>query len=84
MALNISIFIPKETVDNIHNLENFITNLGDLLNDHGFGNELAMEDPDETYLEKVNSFIIIKDEELPNFESFHYQDMFLVIPIENS
>jgi len=52
--------------------------VGDLLANK-YGNEVP---EDDFKLEELSSFIIIKDEVIPNAENFENEDMFLVIPIE--
>ena len=72
------IFLPEETVDRLDELESFINTVGDLLAET-HGNIRPENDFD---LEKLRSFIIIRDEEIPRAENFLNQDMFLIIPIK--
>lgn len=81
MPLKIEIYLPAESVDYItdtDDLQVFITQVGDLLANK-YGNEVP---EDDFKLEELSSFIIIKDEVIPNAENFENEDMFLVIPIE--
>lgn len=79
MALNINIYLPKEDVDNLQSLHEFVTFIGDFVSKN-FGNKMPN---DEFSLEDLDSFIIIKDEKLPKLESFEDIDMFLIIPIKD-
>lgn len=79
MSLKLSIFLPGESIENIESLQEFISDLGDNLVLHGFGNEILTEKIDDSYIEKLSSYIIIassEDDELENLEN-----SFLVIPI---
>jgi hypothetical protein len=81
MPLKIEIFLPNESVDFVdesEDLQNFFIKVGDYLAQN-YGNE----DPEgEFNLADLVSFIIIKDEELPNPENFEDTDMYFIIPIE--
>lgn len=81
MPLKLSIFLPKESIDNIESLQEFITDIGDDLVAHGFGNEMVTEEPDNTYLENINSYIMISEEENIDFENL--ENNYLVIPIND-
>lgn len=78
MALKIEIFLPKETTDNLtEEVQETILELGNLLGT-SFGNEQPEDDFD---LDSLNSFIIIRDENIPNPKKFEEEDMYFVIPI---
>lgn len=78
MPLNISIFLPKETVYEIDQLQDFFVELGDLIaRDFGTGNP----EENEFNLEDLNSFFIIEEKELPDITTFEETDMYLVIPV---
>lgn len=81
MALKIEIFLPKESADYIEesaDLQQYISELGDVTANR-YGNKME----EEFALDELDSFIIIRDEELPNSENFENTDMFLVVPIES-
>ena len=78
MSLKLEIYLPNEFTDNLEPVENLITEIGDLLAQH-YGNDILEE---EFNLNKLNSFIVITDSEIPVAENFINQDMYLVIPIE--
>jgi len=78
MSLKLEIYLPNEFADNLEPVENLITEIGDLLAQH-YGNDILEE---EFNLNKLNSFIVITDSEIPVAENFINQDMYLVIPIE--
>lgn len=78
MSLKFEIYLPKETIEDIENVQDLILGLGDLLS-VDYGNS----PPEDFGLEELNSFIIITDEELPDPENFENMDMFFVIPIES-
>jgi len=80
MTLKLSIFLPKESIENVESIQEFITDLGDMLVKHGYGNEIFAEELDTSYLEEINSYIIISDEENNVLENL--EDNFLVIPIK--
>ena len=78
MSLKLEIYLPNETVDNLtEKLQIYVNSLGDLT-----GQEYGNSEPSEDFdLSALNSFIIIKDEELPAPENFVDMDMYFVIPL---
>lgn len=77
-VFNLSIYLPNETVESIEFLEDFTTSIGNLVAEN-YGNKV----PEEGFsLEDLNSFIIIKDLDLPDTENFLYEDMYFVIPLK--
>ena len=78
MALKIEIFLPKENTDDLSDkIQSTVLSIGDVLS-VDFGNT---QPEDQFDLDNLNSFIIIKDEELPNPENFVEEDLYFVIPI---
>jgi len=78
MSLKLEIYFPKETVENLTNLESIILDIGDLLAQN-YGSVQTEEKFD---LEDLKSFIIIRDGNVPVPESLEQEDCYLVIPIE--
>lgn len=79
MALRISIYLPKKSIDELEFLEEFATSIGDLVA-KDYGNNMPTEEFD---LGNLNSYIIISDEKDIEIENLQEQDLFLVIPIES-
>jgi len=77
MALKLEIYLPTATVDDFELIEDLCSDIGDILGEK-FGNTQPEGD---FALDSLNSFIIIKDDELPAPENFPDQDMYFVIPI---
>jgi len=81
MSLKLSIYLPNESLEKADSLQNFISDLGDILVDYNFGNDISVENPDETELESLNSYIIISTEE--NLALENLKDAYLVIPVNS-
>jgi len=78
MALKLEIFLPGESLAAIDSFQDYIIDVGDLTA-KSFGNPLP---EGELSLDKLNSFIIIREDELPDTENLGLENSFLVIPIE--
>jgi hypothetical protein len=79
MSLKIEIYLPKKSLNDLDELESFFIDVGDIVA-KDYGNKMP-----ESFLniENLDSFIIIKEDEIPNPENFQDEDMFLVIPVED-
>lgn len=79
MSLKLEIYLPKETVYEMDSVEQLVLDVGDLLAKE-YGNPAP--NGQKFDLEDLKSFIVIRDDELPDPEKFQEEDLFLVIPLE--
>ena len=81
MSLRLSIYLPTESLSNSDSLENFISDIGDLLVSYGFGNEITAEESEDLDMDSLNSYIIISSDDDPSLENF--QQGYLVVPVNS-
>lgn len=81
--LKFSIYLPNESLEDAESLQELVSDLGDSLVNHGFFNELTVEEGAlaKDLIDKLNSFIIIDEEPFNPLENL--TDAFLVIPIKD-
>ena len=81
MSLRLAIYLPTETITKAEALENFISDIGDLIVSYGFGNDVKAEDSENLDLDSLNSYIIINGDDDPSLENF--REGYLIIPVNN-
>ena len=83
--IKLSIYLPKESIDEVEHHQDLISDLGDVLVNRGFGNEITEEIEEGSsaskFVSKFISYIIITDEETEPLETL--TDAYLIIPLKD-
>lgn len=78
--LKLSIYLPNESIDNIEELTPLVSDIGDILVKHGFGNDTLDQTEDGLPIKDMVSYIFINEDETDIFEN--PGDALLVIPVK--
>lgn len=78
--LKLAIYLPNENIDDIEALTPLVSDIGDILVDHGFGNDPDSQTEAGLPVKSMVSYIFINEDDTDIFEN--PGDALLVIPVK--
>lgn len=80
MPIKISIIIPIEEIGSVDSLEPLISDIGDDIVKHGYGNKITEENSNSISVDSLNSYIFISEDITELSENL--ESTLFIIPVE--